>query len=95
MISINKIDQFILDWKSSFCAISVQDISENSDYTSIFNDQHLKRIQEIPLNSHKKRAMIILCADYKSLEFLYCIPTHIVLNCTSEMLRVFWGQFFQ
>ncbi|PKF31669.1 coniferyl aldehyde dehydrogenase [Acinetobacter proteolyticus] len=85
LVPKNKIDQFVLNCKSSFCNMFGQDISENSDYTSIINDKHLKRIQDMLKDAEEKGATIIPCAEYKSLEFPRRMPTHIILNCTTEM----------
>ncbi|MEN5174013.1 coniferyl aldehyde dehydrogenase [Acinetobacter higginsii] len=81
-----KIEKFVFECKSHFKLMYGQDISSNLDYTSIVNERHLKRIQEILSDAKEKGAEIITCAEYNSLEFPRRMPTHIVLNCTQEML---------
>lgn len=86
LIPESKIDQFVSQCKSHFRLMYGQDISNNLDYTSIINDRHLRRIQEILSDAKAKGAVIISCAEYNSHEFPRRMPTHIVLNCTQEML---------
>jgi coniferyl-aldehyde dehydrogenase len=81
-----KIEKFVFECKSHFKLMYGQDISSNLDYTSIVNERHLKRIQEILSDAKEKGAEIITCAEYNSLQFPRRMPTHIVLNCTKEML---------
>ena len=62
-----------------------QNITDNENYTSIVNDRHLKRIQDILTDAQAKGARVIPCDTYSFDQQGRRMPVQIVLNCTPDM----------
>lgn len=86
LVPKEKVEQFVQECKTNFTAMYGNNIHNNDNYTSIVNDRHLKRIQEILEDAKTKGAQIIVCGDYDTEKDARRMPVHIVLNCTAEML---------
>ncbi|MBP7880456.1 coniferyl aldehyde dehydrogenase [Acinetobacter sp. NIPH 1852] len=85
LVPKEKVEQFVQECKTNFTAMYGNNIHNNDNYTSIVNDRHLKRIQEILEDAKTKGAQIIVCGDYDTEKDARRMPVHIVLNCTAEM----------
>ncbi|MDM1019785.1 coniferyl aldehyde dehydrogenase [Acinetobacter sp. VNK23] len=85
LVPKEKIDEFVEECKSNFAAMYGNNISNNTNYTSIVNDRHLKRLQEILEDAKQNGAQIIACGEYKPEQDARRMPVHIVLNCTPQM----------
>lgn len=85
LVPVDKINFFVEACKSNFEKMFGLNICENLDYTSIVNDRHLKRIQEILTDAREKGAQIIPCGEYNTENFSRRMPVHIVLNCQPHM----------
>lgn len=84
LVPKDNIDEFVKSCKFQFQAMYGQDVRQNTDYTSIVNDRHLKRIQEILKDAQDKGATIISCGEYSE-EFGRRMPVQLVLNCSKDM----------
>lgn len=85
LVPKEKVSEFAETCKTNFTAMYGQTIRSNSNYTSIVNDRHLKRILEILDDAEQKGAQIIPCGEYNPEQDARRMPVHIVLNCTPEM----------
>lgn len=85
LVPKEKIDQFVEECKSNFTAMYGNDIRQNPNYTSVVNDRHLKRLQEILADAKEKGAQIVPCGEYNIEQDARRMPVHIVLNCTPQM----------
>ncbi|RZG86439.1 coniferyl aldehyde dehydrogenase [Acinetobacter venetianus] len=85
LVPKEKVREFAETCKTNFTVMYGQTISSNTNYTSIVNDQHLKRILEILDDAKQKGAQIIPCGKYDIEQDARRMPVHIVLNCTPEM----------
>lgn len=85
LVPKEKIDEFVEECKSNFAAMYGNNISNNTNYTSIVNDRHLKRLQEILEDAKQNGAQIIACGEYNPEQDARRMPVHIVLNCTPQM----------
>ncbi|PRD21924.1 UNVERIFIED_CONTAM: calB [Trichonephila clavipes] len=85
LVPKEKVREFAEACKTNFTAMYGQTISSNTNYTSIVNDRHLKRILEILDDAKQKGAQIIPCGKYDIEQDGRRMPVHIVLNCTPEM----------
>lgn len=85
LVPKEKVREFAETCKTNFTAMYGQTISSNTNYTSIVNDRHLKRILEILDDAKQKGAQIIPCGKYDIEQDARRMPVHIVLNCTPEM----------
>lgn len=86
LVPKEKIDEFVEECKSNFAAMYGNNISNNTNYTSIVNDRHLKRLQEILEDAKQNGAQIIACGEYNpEQDARRRMPVHIVLNCTPQM----------
>lgn len=85
LVPKEKIDEFVEECKSNFAAMYGNNISNNTNYTSIVNDRHLKRIQEILEDAKQHGAQVIACGEYNPEQDARRMPVHIVLNCTPQM----------
>lgn len=85
LVPKEKIDEFVEECKSNFAAMYGNNISNNTNYTSIVNDRHLKRLLEILEDAKQNGAQIIACGEYNREQDARRMPVHIVLNCTPQM----------
>ncbi|CAM4428047.1 hypothetical protein F901_00285 [Acinetobacter dispersus] len=85
LVPKEKVDQFVAECQANFTAMYGNNISQNSNYTSIVNDRHLKRLLDILDDAKAKGAQIIACGEYDRDKDARRMPVHIVLNCTAEM----------
>lgn len=85
LVPKEKVSEFAEACKTNFTTMYGQTISSNTNYTSIVNDRHLKRILEILDDAKQKGAQIIPCGKYDIEQDARRMPVHIVLNCTPEM----------
>ncbi|MCY6413667.1 coniferyl aldehyde dehydrogenase [Acinetobacter sp. VNH17] len=85
LVPKEKIDEFVEECKSNFAAMYGNNISNNTNYTSIVNDRHLQRLQEILEDAKQNGAQIIACGEYNPEQDARRMPVHIVLNCTPQM----------
>ncbi|MGA6137756.1 coniferyl aldehyde dehydrogenase [Acinetobacter dispersus] len=85
LVPKEKVDQFVAECQANFTAMYGNNISQNSNYTSIVNDRHLKRLLDILDDAKAKGAQIIACGEYDHDKDARRMPVHIVLNCTAEM----------
>lgn len=60
LVPKENIDEFVDAAKSSFIKMFGQSIENNENYTSIVNDRHLKRIQDILTDAQEKGAVLFL-----------------------------------
>lgn len=93
LVPKEKVNDFVTACKENFESLFGQNIQQNEDYTSIINDRHLKRLQEILNDAKEKGAQIISCGEYNSDKDGRRIPTQIVLNCTKDM-RILQEELF-
>lgn len=85
LVPEESVGQFVAECKRNFSSMFGQNISQNLDYTSIVNDRHLQRIQDILKDAEEKGAKIIPCGEYNFEKDGRRMPVHIVLNCTQQM----------
>lgn len=85
LVPKEKVDQFVAECQANFTAMYGNNISQNSNYTSIVNDRHLKRLLDILDDAKAKGAQIIACGEYDRDKDARRMPVHIVLNCTADM----------
>lgn len=85
LVPKESIDEFVDAAKLSFIKMFGQNITNNENYTSIVNDRHLKRIQDILTDAQEKGARIIPCDTYSFDQQGRRMPVQIVLNCTPDM----------
>ncbi len=85
LVPKEQVNQFAEECKKNFTAMYGSNISNNSNYTSIVNDRHFKRLLEILDDAKAKGAQIIACAEYDRDKDARRMPVHIVLNCTPDM----------
>lgn len=85
LVPQESIQEFVEQCKSNFTQMFGSSILKNRDYTSIINDRHLKRIQDILLDAKEKGATVIPCGEYSVEKDARRMPIHIVLNCTQQM----------
>ena len=85
LVPQESIQEFVIECKKNFIAMFGGNISKNPDYTSIINDRHQKRIQEILADAQEKGAQIIECSAYDVEKDGRRMPVHIVLNCSPQM----------
>ncbi|MDU5864421.1 MAG: aldehyde dehydrogenase family protein, partial [Acinetobacter sp.] len=64
LVPKESIEEFVDAAKSSFIKMFGQNITNNENYTSIVNDRHLKRIQDILTDAQAKGARVIPCDTY-------------------------------
>lgn len=93
LVPKEKVSEFAETCKTNFTAMYGQTISSNTNYTSIVNDRHLKRILEILDDAKQKGARIIPCSEYNPEQDARRMPVHIILNCTPEM-RILTEELF-
>ena len=93
LVPKESIGEFVAACKANFESMFGQDILENKDYTSIINDRHFKRIQDILADAKGKGAQVISCGENDSVQHGRKIPTQIVLNCTADM-RILQEELF-
>ena len=60
LVPKESIDEFVEAAKSSFIKMFGHDIENNENYTSIVNDRHLKRIQDILTDAQEKVPLLFL-----------------------------------
>lgn len=63
LVPKDNIDEFVNHTEFQFQAMYGQDVRQNTDYTSIVNDRHLKRIQEILKDAQDKGATVSVVAN--------------------------------
>ncbi|ENX37609.1 coniferyl aldehyde dehydrogenase [Acinetobacter courvalinii] len=85
LVPKEQVDTFVTECQTSFTSMYGTNISNNSNYTSIVNDRHLKRLLEILDDAKAKGAQIIACGEYDSDKDARRMPVHLVLNCTPDM----------
>ncbi|MEB6676404.1 coniferyl aldehyde dehydrogenase [Acinetobacter haemolyticus] len=85
LVPKEKINAFVEECKSYFSSMYGNNILENTNYTSIVNDRHLKRLLEVLEDAKAKGAEIITCGNYVPDQDGRRMPVHIVLNCTPDM----------
>ncbi|KXZ64825.1 MULTISPECIES: coniferyl aldehyde dehydrogenase [Acinetobacter] len=85
LVPKEKVDQFVAVCRTTFRRMYDSNIRENTNYTSIINNRHLKRLLEILDDAKEKGAQIITCGDYNPDQDVRRLPVHIVLNCTADM----------
>ncbi|ENX63116.1 MULTISPECIES: coniferyl aldehyde dehydrogenase [Acinetobacter] len=85
LVPKEKVDQFVAECQANFTAMYGKNISQNTNYTSIVNDRHLKRLLDILDDAKAKGAQIIACGEYDRDKDARRMPVHIVLNCTEDM----------
>ncbi|WDZ50567.1 coniferyl aldehyde dehydrogenase [Acinetobacter vivianii] len=85
LVPKEQVDAFVTECQSSFTSMYGANISNNSNYTSIVNDRHLKRLIEILDDAKAKGAQIIACGEYDRDKDARRMPVHLVLNCTPDM----------
>ncbi|NAR16781.1 aldehyde dehydrogenase family protein [Acinetobacter haemolyticus] len=85
LVPKEKVNAFVEECKSYFASMYGNNILENTNYTSIINDRHLKRLLEILEDAKAKGAEIITCGNYVPDQDGRRMPVHIVLNCTPDM----------
>lgn len=85
LVPKEKVEQFVAECQANFTAMYGNNICQNSNYTSIVNDRHLKRLLDILDDAKAKGAQIITCGEYDRDKDARRMPVHIVLNCTAEM----------
>ncbi|ENX53034.1 MULTISPECIES: coniferyl aldehyde dehydrogenase [Acinetobacter] len=85
LVPKEKVDQFVAECQANFTAMYGNNISQNTNYTSIVNERHLKRLLDILDDAKAKGAQIIACGEYDRDKDARRMPVHIVLNCTPEM----------
>ncbi|NNP77516.1 coniferyl-aldehyde dehydrogenase [Acinetobacter sp. Ac_3412] len=85
LVPKEKVDQFVAECQANFTTMYGNNISQNTNYTSIVNDRHLKRLLDILDDAKAKGAQIIACGEYDRDKDARRMPVHIVLNCTPEM----------
>lgn len=85
LIPKENVEQFAAECKSNFTAMYGHNIHNNDNYTSIINDRHLKRIQDILADAEQQGATVIACGEYNPEQDARRMPVHIVLNCTANM----------
>ncbi|MCU4641068.1 coniferyl aldehyde dehydrogenase [Acinetobacter courvalinii] len=85
LVPKEKVDDFVAECQSSFTSMYGANISTNSNYTSIVNERHLKRLLEILDDAQAKGAQVIACGEYDRDKDARRMPVHIVLNCTADM----------
>lgn len=85
LVPKEKVEDFVAECQSSFTGMYGANISTNSNYTSIVNDRHLKRLLEILDDAQAKGAQVIACGEYDRDKDARRMPVHIVLNCTPDM----------
>lgn len=85
LVPQESVDQFVEECKNTFISMFGRDVSQNHDYTSIINERHLNRIQDILADAKAKGAKVIACGDYNFAKDGRRMPVHIVLNCTQQM----------
>ncbi|ENW89921.1 coniferyl aldehyde dehydrogenase [Acinetobacter dispersus] len=85
LVPKEKVDQFVAECQANFTEMYGNNINQNSNYTSIVNDRHLKRLLDILDDAKAKGAQIIACGEYDRDKDARRMPVHIVLNCTAEM----------
>ena len=85
LVPQENIEQFAQECKTHFDEMYGNSIRNNSNYTSIINDRHLKRIQEILADAEQQGAEVIACGEYNPEQDARRMPVHIVLNCTANM----------
>lgn len=93
LVPKENVEQFAAECKSNFTAMYGNNIHNNDHYTSIINERHLKRIQEILADAQQKGAQIIACGEYNPEQDARRMPVHIVLNCTADM-RIMQEELF-
>lgn len=85
LVPKEKVSEFAEACKTNFTAMYGQNIHSNSNYTSIVNDRHFKRLLEILEDAEQKGAVVIPCGEYNPEQDARRMPVHIILNCTPEM----------
>ena len=85
LVPKEKVIPFAEQCKSDFTSMYGNTIDENSNYTSIVNDRHLKRLLEILEDAKAKGAEVIACGEYHPERDARRMPVHLVLNCTADM----------
>jgi coniferyl-aldehyde dehydrogenase len=85
LVPKEKVSEFAEACKTNFTEMYGQNIHSNSNYTSIVNDRHFKRLLEILDDAEQKGAVVIPCGKYDIEQDARRMPVHIVLNCTPEM----------
>lgn len=93
LVPKDKVDAFVDAAKAHFTKMFGTDISNNTNYTSIVNDRHLQRLQDILADAQAKGAQIIPCAAYAASQQGRRMPVHIVLGCTPQM-RIMQEELF-
>jgi coniferyl-aldehyde dehydrogenase len=93
LVPKESVDAFAEACKTTFQQMFGQSILNNLDYTSIVNDRHFQRIQDILADAKAKGARIIACADYHAEHDARRMPLHLVLDCTSQM-RIMQEELF-
>ena len=78
-------DQFVAGVKAGFVKLFGATVKDNHDYTTIVNERHFARINELLADARAKGATVIACADYNPASDGRKMPLHIVTNCTAEM----------
>lgn len=80
-----KIKDFVAECITHFKMMFGENIQHNTQYTSIINDRHLQRIQDILQDAEQHGAQIIQCAEYDIDVNGRRMPLHLVINCTANM----------
>ncbi len=85
LVPRERVDEFVAGVKASFVKLFGTTISGNHDYTSIVNDRHYARVNELLADARAKGATVIACADYNPASDGRKMPLHVVTNCTADM----------
>lgn len=93
LVPLDRVAKFVDAAKHHFTKMFGTDISNNPNYTSIINDRHFKRLQDILADASAKGAQIIPCAAYDAKLHGRRMPVHIVVGCTPDM-RILQEELF-
>lgn len=85
LVPQESVDQFVAECQHNFTEMFGRNVTKNLDYTSVINERHLQRIQDILTDAKEKGAQIIACGEYDFEKDARRMPIHIVLNCTQQM----------
>ncbi len=93
LVPRESVDEFAASVQSSFNAMFGSTVSGNDDYTSVVNDRHLVRLDELLADARAKGATVIPCAPFDAARDGRQMPLHIVTHCTADM-RIMQEELF-
>jgi len=93
LVPREELENFVEYALKAFQNLFAGGVSQNPDYTSIVNERHFLRIQEILEDARNQGAKIVPCGGYEVSTDGRRMPLHIVLNCTRDM-RIMQEELF-